>query len=537
VVPVLLLVGLVVAAWAVDTGGGGDVPRGVEVGGEAVGGLRRAAVADVVATVARRVEDGEVRVTTPDGGLRSRADRLGLHVDEAATVERALDADRRGWLGARVWGWVRGLFGARSSAVVADVDEGRLAEVLADGDPTDREEPTEPGLAWDPEAKRLVVEPGADGHGLDPAELGPDVGAAVAGGRPPFEVAAEAGPVPPRFDAAAAQRLLGEAEEATAAPLPVVAGDQQVDLAPEVVRPWLRARPEEDRLALAVDERHVAEALPGLLPEAGTPGVDAGLQVVGSGVVLTPDRPGTACCDDAAPGAVLAALRDPGVARPVALGLRPAPARFTADEVAGWGVTRPVASFTTYHAAGEARVTNIHRIADLLRGALIEPGGMFSVNGTIGPRTRAKGFVEAGVIEQGEFTTSVGGGISQFATTLFNAAFFAGLEFDEYQSHSIYISRYPYGREATLSYPAPDLELSNPSAYGILIWPTYTGSSITVTLWSTPTVTVEQTAQSEEQVGNCTRVTTERTRTALGSGGRRVDTVHATYRPAEGVDC
>jgi hypothetical protein len=71
----------------------------------------------------------------------------------------------------------------------------------------------------------------------------------------------------------------------------------------------------------------------------------------------------------------------------------------------------------------------------------------------------------------------------------------------------------------------------------VLVWPTYTGGSITVTLWSTPTVTAEQTGQSEEKVGNCTRVTTERTRTALRSGTRRVDTVHATYRPAEGVDC
>ncbi len=281
----------------------------------------------------------------------------------------------------------------------------------------------------------------------------------------------------------------------------------------------------------------MAEAVPGLLAEAGDPGRDAGLRVVGSGVEVVPDQPGTACCDAAAPGAVAAALRDPALPRPVALGLRPVPAARTADEVAGWGVARPVASFTTYHAAGESRVTNIHRIADLLQGTLIEPGGTFSVNGAIGPRTRAKGFVEAGVIERGVFTTSVGGGISQFATTLFNAAFFAGLDFDEYQSHSIYISRYPYGREATLSYPAPDLELSNTTPYGVLIWPTYTGSSITVTLWSTPTWSVEQTGQSEAPAGACTRVTTERTRTAVGSGERRVDTVRATYRPAEGVDC
>ena len=201
------------------------------------------------------------------------------------------------------------------------------------------------------------------------------------------------------------------------------------------------------------------------------------------------------------------------------------------------GVVEPVASFTTYHAAGEARVTNIHRIADLLAGTVIEPGGSFSVNDTIGPRTRAKGFVTAGVIERGVFTESVGGGISQFATTLFNAAFFAGLEFEEYQSHSIYITRYPYGREATLSYPAPDLEIRNQTPHGVLIWPTYTGSSITVNLWSTRTMSVEQTGQSEAPAGNCTRVTTQRTRTSLGSGERSVDTVQATYRPGEGINC
>jgi vancomycin resistance protein YoaR len=533
----VLVLGLVVVAWVVDTGAGGDVPRGVSVGGEDVGGMDRAELGEVVARVAHRVEDGEVRLDTPDGDLRERADRLGVQVDEAATAARAIDADRRGWPGARVWGWVRGLFGARSSAVVADVDEGRLADLLAVQDPTDRRAATEPGLGWDEEAQRLVVTPGADGRGLDPVALGPEVAASVADGRPPFRVEAEAGPVPPRFTDGDARRLLAEAEEATAAPLPVVAGDSSVELAPEVVRPWLRTAAEGDDLVLTLDAASVGAALPSLLPDAGTPPVDAGLQVVGSGVVVTPERAGTACCDEAAPGALLTALRDRAAPRPVALGLRPADPERTAGEVAGWGVTRPVGSFTTYHAAGEARVTNIHRIADLLRGTLIEPGGTFSVNSTIGPRTRGKGFVEAGVIEQGVFTTSVGGGISQFATTLFNAAFFAGLDFDEYQSHSIYISRYPYGREATLSYPAPDLELSNPTPYGVLLWPTYTGSSITVTLWSTPTVSVEQTGQREEPAGNCTRVTTERTRTALGSGRSRVDTVRATYRPAEGVDC
>ena len=89
------------------------------------------------------------------------------------------------------------------------------------------------------------------------------------------------------------------------------------------------------------------------------------------------------------------------------------------------------------------------------------------------------------MIEDGHFTEDIGGGISQFATTLFNAAFYAGLEIPEYQAHTIYISRYPYGREATMSYPKPDLKIKNTSPHGVLIWTEYTRTTITVSLWST----------------------------------------------------
>ena len=124
----------------------------------------------------------------------------------------------------------------------------------------------------------------------------------------------------------------------------------------------------------------------------------------------------------------------------------------------------------------------------------------------------------------------------RYATTIFNASFFAGLEFEEYQSHSIYFSRYPYGREATISWPAPALKIHNPTPYGVLVWPTTTNSGITVELFSTKWVDVEQSGQWEGSVGvACTRVTTERTRTFL-DGEVDVDSVIATYRQ-EGIAC
>ena len=181
-------------------------------------------------------------------------------------------------------------------------------------------------------------------------------------------------------------------------------------------------------------------------------------------------------------------------------------------------------------------MANIHRIADIVRGAVIPPGETFSINEFVGRRTVEKGFVTDGVIYDGVLTQDVGGGVSQFATTLFNAALFAGLEFGEYQSHSLYISRYPRGHEATISFPNPDLQIRNTSPYGVMIWPEYTDTSITVRLFSTRHAQVSVGEPTSSPQGNCTRWTTPRTRT-FPDGSTDTDSVYATYRPAEGVRC
>ncbi|HET9959559.1 MAG TPA: VanW family protein, partial [Polyangiaceae bacterium] len=146
------------------------------------------------------------------------------------------------------------------------------------------------------------------------------------------------------------------------------------------------------------------------------------------------------------------------------------------------GVRGLVSSFTTRHPCCEARVANIHRIADLLDGVIVKPGETFSVNALVGPRTQKNGFVPAPTIEEGEMVETLGGGISQFATTLFNAVFHGGYEIIERQPHSYWFPRYPMGHEATLSYPKPDLIFRNDTQAGVLIDTQYTDKSITVRL-------------------------------------------------------
>lgn len=133
-------------------------------------------------------------------------------------------------------------------------------------------------------------------------------------------------------------------------------------------------------------------------------------------------------------------------------------------------------------------------------------------------------------------TDEVGGGVSQFSTTMFNAAFFAGLDLDEYQSHSVYFSRYPYGREATLSMPGPDLVLTNSTDYPVLIWPTYDDTSITVSLYSTEHINVTEIDQRIYRRGQCRHSEIDRQRT-YPNGHVTVDTIEADYRPADGIDC
>jgi vancomycin resistance protein YoaR len=195
-----------------------------------------------------------------------------------------------------------------------------------------------------------------------------------------------------------------------------------------------------------------------------------------------------------------------------------------------------VAEFTTFHACCENRVVNIQTIADKLTGKYLTPGETLSLNEFVGPRTRDKGYLPAGAIRGGHMTDEVGGGVSQFVTTMFNAAFFGGLDLDEYQSHSVYFSRYPFGREATLSVPGPDLVVTNNTAYPVLIWPTYTPTSITVTLYSTANVEVEELDQRVSFRNQCRHSEIDRQR-SFSDGRVVVDTVVANYRPGDGLDC
>jgi vancomycin resistance protein YoaR len=253
--------------------------------------------------------------------------------------------------------------------------------------------------------------------------------------------------------------------------------------------------------------------------------------------VIVPSVDGGVCCAPDAVGTIVSALRSRPAGR-VTLPLKVVSPGLTTAGAEALGVKEVVSSFTTKHPCCAARVQNIHKLADMVKGVLIKPGQSFSFNDFIGVRTVERGWVIAPTIIDGALAPSPGGGISQFMTTTFNTAWFAGLDFAEYSSHSIYISRYPFGREATISWPSPDLKLTNSTPYGVMLWTSYTETSVTVTMYSTKYFAkVEQGHQSAQLSGkSCSSITTPRIRTYL-DGTVKTDLFYARYQAREGLLC
>ena len=162
--------------------------------------------------------------------------------------------------------------------------------------------------------------------------------------------------------------------------------------------------------------------------------------------------------------------------------------RLTTEEAESYGELGLVSEFTTKHPAGEDRVTNIQLMADEVDGAVVMPGGTFSINDRVGQRTLADGYVAAPAIIGGEpyccdNAANIGGGVSQFGTTLYNAAFFGCYQDVAHTPHSLYFPRYPEGREATLGFPGPDVVFGNNSEAPVIVKTHYTSGSITVKLF------------------------------------------------------
>lgn len=503
----LVLFGLLTAAWALfgPDDQASDVAPNVTVAGVEVGGSTPAQLAAAVDELATSFETTPVVIRTPDFTIRDTAGDMGLSVDREGTVAGALATGRDdpGPLGPIRW--LKSLLVPRAAPVELHVDRARATDAIVEGEGDRRTVPVEPTMTVTRES--ITLNPGADGRQLDIDEILDELPSAASDVGRRIVVEAEQAVVSPTLADDAVQAVVDQATAATSHPLTVKWSDQSAEIDGDDLRAGFRLRVEGDTARLALDPAYVSNVLgQKLLQPANPTGVT--FDIVDGVPTPVPGHDAVVCCDEQAPADLADALL--AGRSEVTLGTRTVTAAEGVEWARGLGVKEVVGEFTTRHPCCANRVKNIHRMADLTRGVLIPPGETFSANGHVGRRTVEKGFFNAPVIDEGQYKDDIGGGVSQWATTTFNAAFFAGLDIPEYKAHSIYISRYPFGREATLAYPSIDLQIRNNTPYGVVIWPTYTSTSITVQMWSTRYAIGTQSAISK--TSGCGTVTTTRTR-------------------------
>ncbi|MGL6278446.1 MAG: VanW family protein, partial [Gaiella sp.] len=284
----------------------------------------------------------------------------------------------------------------------------------------------------------------------------------------------------PAVSSAEAEGAKGEVEQLLRAPRVVRYRGVSATLWPTRLGSLVRTEPVDGSLAVRLDPRGLEEALRPRLGRFEREARDAGFVPVGNRVRITPDRPGKAL-DGRAIGASLVAN---DAARVHLARFRISQPAITTERARTRGIEQKISEFTTYHPCCATRVNNIHRGADIIDGTVILPGKRFDLNQVMGQRTEERGFLAAPQIFNGRLEDAVGGGVSQIATTMYNAAFFGGMQIVTHQPHEFYISRYPMGREATVSWGGPELIWRNDWPAAVLVDMSYTDTSITVRLYS-----------------------------------------------------
>jgi vancomycin resistance protein YoaR len=292
--------------------------------------------------------------------------------------------------------------------------------------------------------------------------------------------------VAPAMTTAAAEQAAAAARTAVSAPVVLRFRHQEVgELGPRTIARLLRFQPQGGAFVVSLAPEGIQRELGPLVEKFTKKPVDASFRVVGKRVRVVKGRDGTTLDVAGAQAAVLGAATESGV-READIGLTALEPKLSTEGARALGIKRRVSTFTTDMGVSSSnRIWNVHLMADYIDGTIIKPGKTFSFNKVVGPRTPERGFREGQMILGSLLVPAIGGGVCQTATTLFNNAFELGLPVKERHNHSWYISHYPIGRDATVSWGGPDLKFKNDLDHAILIKTSYTDSTLTFSFFGT----------------------------------------------------
>jgi vancomycin resistance protein YoaR len=484
---VVSVVVAVLVAGFVYAGSSGTLAAGEQIAGVDVGGM-----STTEARLALKRREAELArvplvVHVGDRTYRVRAGEVGIKIDWSKAVAEAREK-------ADGFAFVRGFrrmavraFGTDVTPV-ARADPKALDAVLASLAGASDQPHRDAALRL--KGLEPVIVPGSTGRVIDRAAASRlIVGSFAALERQPITLRRRVDR--PVITAAKLRSVAAKVQTALSAPVRLSLGAGAFTLQPQLVAKLLKL-PDEGETEVSIAGPRADAYFASLRKQVDKPPTNAGFEVHSGGQIsVVPSVDGRSLdVTRTARNILKAALTRPGPPggpdrrmAPLVVGTQE-PSR-TTEDAKKMGVKEIVSSYTTLYGGIANRIHNVQLVARLIDNTLIAPGATFSFNGTTGERNADKGFLEAPVIINGELETGLGGGVCQVSTTVFNAAYEAGLNITERTNHALYISHYPQGRDATVDYPGVDLKFVNDTGHYLLLRTFASSSSLTVNLYGT----------------------------------------------------
>jgi vancomycin resistance protein YoaR len=481
-VAVLLLVILVDAAVYYN-----KVHAGITVGGQSLSGLTEDEAIAQMNRYVDRAEEKAVTLVYDDQEWEVMPADVGVEIDTAASVSAAMAITRESNFFVDAARRLKLLSSGQDIPLEGTLDSEKLDALLADLAETLDEPAIDAALIITEDGGLEVVE-SKQGHVVDQDALRAQLTELL------FTFHATEIEVPmvveePNVEAGDNQAALEQGEIMLGSSLELTSGEHTWTLTPQKIASYIDFTSEDKNgvstLVPYISAEKMSAFFEEITPAVSTEAVDATFDSDGTRAWVVPGVQGTTLDPETTAAALnMAALKTTGRTAEVVL-IKTDPDLTTAEAEA-MGVKDKLAGYDTAYGGTAARQHNVIITTEYATNVFLAPGEEYDFIDIVGPRTPARGYLQApGIVGPGKLEDVYGGGICQVSTTIFNAAFFAGLKITERHNHSIYIDHYPKGRDATVSDVSPNLRFVNNTDHYIWVRGVSDGVSTTVNIYGT----------------------------------------------------
>ena len=464
------------------------VHAGVSVAGVELGGKTKDEAKAALNAFIKEARSSSVTLKAGNRTWIVKAEDVDMTMDIDAAVKAAMARSRdRNFLADLGTRW-KLYFSHTDLPLTGSLDEARLADLTASIAEQVDIPPVDAGLAI--EKGTIKVIDSVDGKVVDQDSLAADITThllSLADATLPVPIVTKEAAVKAE-DNAAAQK---QAETMISGAVTVSAGGETWTITPEQIASYMGFTAETQNgvstLVPLMDVEKLKPLLDKIAPVVREEAVNASFKHDGSKVWVVAGKNGTQLDRERTAEAITAATLRSG-SRSVEASVKVLEPALTSEKAKTMGIKQRLSSYTTTYKGNADRQTNVKMATKYATNVILAPGEGYDFDKQVGPRTPKRGFKEAtGIVGPGQLEDVLGGGICQVSTTMFNAVASgkAGLKIVERHNHSIYISHYPKGRDATVTAGGKNLRFVNDTKNHIWITGESNGVTTTIQVWGT----------------------------------------------------